>query len=60
MIVYRVNLFTLPRMQRVVYAKSSQVLAATSRYLLLIAMNRTKLLMRQLSISLKRFLIKLM
>ena len=59
-IVYRVNLFTMPGMQRVVYTKSSQVLAATSCYLLFIAMNRTKLSMRQLSISLKHFSIKLM
>ena len=50
----------MPGMQRVVYAKLSQVLAATSCYLLLIAMNRTKLSTRQLSISLKRFSIKLM
>ena len=28
-IVYGVNLFTMPGMQRVVYAKSSKVLAAT-------------------------------
>ena len=60
MIVYGVNLFTMAGMQRVASAKSSQVLAEISCYLLLIAMNRTKLLIRQLSISLKRFLIKLM
>ena len=34
-IVYRVNLFTMPGMQCVVYAKSSQVLTATSCCLLL-------------------------
>ena len=34
-IVYRINLFTMPGMQRVVYAKSLKVLC-----LLLIAMNR--------------------
>ena len=45
-IVYGVNLFTMPGMQRVVYAKSSKVLTTTSCCLLLIAMNRTKLLMR--------------
>ena len=60
MIVYGVNLFTMPGMQCVVYVKSSQVLAATSCYLLLITMNRTKLSMRQLLISLKCFSIKLM
>ena len=37
-IVYRVNLFTMPGMQRVVYVKSSQVLTETSCCLLLIAM----------------------
>ena len=42
-------------MQRVVYAKSLKVLATTSYYLQLIAMNRIKLQMRQLSISLKCF-----
>ena len=36
-IVYGVNLFTMPGMQRVVYAKSSQVLTAISRCLLFIA-----------------------
>ena len=35
--VYRVNLFTMPGMQRVVYAKLSKVLAAISCCLLLIA-----------------------
>ena len=54
-IVYGVNLFAMPGMQRVVYVKSSKVLTATSCCLLLIAMNRIKLSMRQLSISLKRF-----
>ena len=47
--VYGVNLFTMPGMQRVVYAKSLKVLTATSCCLLLIAMNRTKLSMRRLS-----------
>ena len=42
-------------MQRVVYAKLSKVLTATCCCLLLIAINRIKLSMRQLSISLKRF-----
>ena len=55
MIVYRVNLFPMPGIQCVVYAKLSQVLTATSCCLLLIAMNRIKLSMRQLLISLKRF-----
>ena len=41
-IVYGVNLFTMPGMQRVVYAKSSKVIAATSCYLLLIAISRMK------------------
>ena len=41
-IVNGVNLFTMPGMQRIVYAKSSKVLAATSCCLLLITMNRTK------------------
>ena len=36
MIVYRVNLFTMPGMQCVVYVKSSKVLAATSCCSLLI------------------------
>ena len=58
--IYGDNLFTMPGMQCVVYAKSSQVLPATSCYLLLIVMNRAKLSMRQLSISLKGFSIKLM
>ena len=35
-IVYGVNLFNMPGMQRAVYAKSSKVLAATSFCLLLI------------------------
>ena len=35
-IVYGVNLFNMPGMQRAVYAKSSKVLAATSCCLLLI------------------------
>ena len=35
-IVYGVNLFTMPGMQRVVYEKSSKVLTATSCCLLLI------------------------
>ena len=45
-IVYGVNLLTMPGMQRIVYTKSSQVLAATSCCLVLIAI---KLLMRRLS-----------
>ena len=57
MIVYGVYLFTMPGMQRVAYTKLSQVLATTSSCLLLIAINGIKLSMRQLSISLKRFLI---
>ena len=36
-IVYSVNLFTMPGMQRVVYMKLSKVLATTSCCLLLIA-----------------------
>ena len=36
-IVYRVDLFTMPGMQLVVYTKSSIVLAATSGCLLLIS-----------------------
>ena len=55
MIVYRVNLFPIPGIQCVVYIKLSQVLTATSCCLLLIAMNKIKLSMRQLLISLKRF-----
>ena len=35
-IVYGVNLFTMPGMQRVVYVKSSKVLTATNCCLLLI------------------------
>ena len=54
-IVYRVNLFTMPRMQWVVYVKLLKVLTATSCCLLLFAMNRIKNLIRQLSISLKHF-----
>ena len=54
-IVYGINLFTMPGMQCVVYVKLSEVLTATSCCLLLIAMNRIKLSMRQLLISLKRF-----
>ena len=54
-IVYGVNLFNMPGMQRVVYAKSLKILTATSCCLLLIATNRIKLLIRQLLISLKRF-----
>ena len=42
------GLFTMPGIQHVVYAKSSKVLAATSRCLLLIVMNIIKLLMRRL------------
>ena len=55
-IIYGVNLFTMPGMQRVVYAKSSKVLAATSCCLLLI-----KLWMRRLFTiySLKRFSINI-
>ena len=45
----------MPGMQCVVYMKLLQVLAATNCYLLFIVMNKTKLSMRQLSISLKRF-----
>ena len=45
----------MPGMQRVVYMKSSKVLATTSCCLLRIAMNRIKLQMRQLLISLKCF-----
>ena len=36
MIVYRVNLFTMPGMQRVVYTKLSKVLTTSSCCLLLI------------------------
>ena len=60
MIVYGVNLFTMSVVQRVVYTNLSQVLTATSCFLLLIAMNRIKLSMRRLLISVKRFSIKLM
>ena len=47
-----VNLFTMPGMlpkQRVVYANSLKVFAATSCRLLFIAMNRIKILTRRLS-----------
>ena len=37
MVIYGVNLFTMPGMQHVIYVKSSKVLAATSCCLLLIA-----------------------
>ena len=53
-IVYGVNLFTMPGMQHVVYAKSLKVLTATSCCLLLIAMNRIKFSWRVLLISPKR------
>ena len=42
-IVYGVNLFTMPGIQPVVYAKSSKVLTATSCCLLLIAMNQGRI-----------------
>ena len=42
------SLFIMPGMQHVVYAKSSKILAATGRCLLLIVMNIIKLLMRRL------------
>ena len=43
------SLFTMPGMQCVVYTKLSKVLAATGCCLLLIVMNRLKLLTRRLS-----------
>ena len=40
LIVYGVNLFTMPGMQHVVYTKSLKDLAATSCYLLLLLLKR--------------------